>query len=204
MATKKPKSAGKGKTKSKSNPIQDAEESLALGEKLAKSQAEVSVYQQELEMQNDLIARIKSQNAMQKRRILELEELLERKTIERIEVEADLKAQIKRLKADMVEHVASLEAELKEVREQFGRSTQANETAIKELTKSLNEKEMLIEDQNANAMYLSSEFEAMLNDTLSKITTKLGDVSSKWEDMPLNQLNQSRLNDFNLTRLALE
>ncbi|KXS17637.1 hypothetical protein M427DRAFT_30421 [Gonapodya prolifera JEL478] len=203
MSAKKPKTA-KSKPKAKTASSEDAEEKLVLGEKLAKVQAEAAVLQQELEIQRDLVVRLRSQATTQKQRIQELEELVERRTVERIEVENDMKAQINRLKSEMVQKVTLLQTELENTQAQFARTNQANESTIRDLNKNLNEKEILIDDQNAKMMFLSSEFEAMLNETLSKITEKLGVVNQQWDDVQLSQLNQGRLSDFNLTRLALE
>jgi hypothetical protein len=74
-------------------------------------------------------------------------------------------------------------------------------------------KEATIEDLQMKIAYMTSEFENMLNvrfrltqETLNKIIKKLEIASQKWKDndqITLSEANTRRLEDFQLTRLAL-
>lgn len=67
-------------------------------------------------------------------------------------------------------------------------------------------KEATIEEQNLKMTYMTSSFEDMLSETLNKITKKLEDASQRWKEddqIHLSEGNIKRLEDFQLTRLAL-
>ena len=65
------------------------------------------------------------------------------------------------------------------------------------------EKDLIIEEQNVKMSYMSTEFEQMLNDTLSKMTKKLETVSLKWketEGVKMSDSSQKKLADFQIMR----
>jgi hypothetical protein len=67
-------------------------------------------------------------------------------------------------------------------------------------------KEASIEEQNLKMAYMTSSFENMLSETLNKITKKLEGASQRWKEndqIQLSEGNIKRLEDFQLTRLAL-
>lgn len=80
---------------------------------------------------------------------------------------------------------------------------QALENSNKTSDQKIAEKDLIIEDQTVKMSYMSTEFEQMLNDTLSKMTKKLETVSLKWketEGVKMSDSSQKKLADFQIMR----
>ncbi|KAI9206019.1 uncharacterized protein BJ171DRAFT_612460 [Polychytrium aggregatum] len=203
---KKPGSAGKGKKKAVKNAVGDGNGELDVGEKLTKAGVEIDVLIRDLEFKTDLNSRLQSQLTVQKQSMMDMEEQLETRSKDRLELSADMSRQYKCMQSEMASKINQLENQVAELRTKLAATQNAAQEAAKEHARAIEEKDLIIEDQNAKMAYMSSEFEAMLNDTLSKMTKKLEVVSQQWKEndnIHLSETSQRRLADFKLTRLAL-
>ncbi|TPX44800.1 hypothetical protein SeMB42_g04203 [Synchytrium endobioticum] len=160
----------------------------------------------ELEIKNATTAQLKTELADAKRQIASLEEQLELKAQDRVDLISDMSRTFRSMQKQKDTTIHTLEAQVVELKTKldllqitFTESLKKNEAAIFE-------KDTVIEDQNAKMGYMSAQFEAMLNETLNKITKKLEVVSARWQEgdnVHLSDVNQRRLADFHLTRLNL-
>ena len=70
----------------------------------------------------------------------------------------------------------------------------------------INDKDVLIEEQNLKMTYMTNEFESMLNETLGRMSKKLELASQRWKDndtMVISEANLKRLDDFQVTRINM-
>ncbi|KAI8906642.1 hypothetical protein DFJ77DRAFT_196396 [Powellomyces hirtus] len=200
---KKPGSAGKKKAKSK-EPV--SLESLDLTEKLLKSSTEVDVLHRELAFQTSTSAVLRLQMEEQKARIAQLEEQLERKSKDRLDLTSDMGRQYKSMQAEMAVKIGGLEMQVVELTNRLNATNLALQECGRERNAIVAEKDAALEDQQVKMSYMSAEFESMLNETLAKMAKKLETVSQRWKEsdnIHLSDVNQRRLADFHLTRLTL-
>ncbi|KAJ3047998.1 hypothetical protein HK097_010972 [Rhizophlyctis rosea] len=202
---KKPGSAGSGKKK-KAATKELTQDQLDATEKLVQAQAEIDTLLRELELRNDLNARLKLHIAEQKARILALEEQLDHRSQDRLELTSDMSRQYKTMQSEMLSRINMLEGQVTELKVKLARTETTMQKAAEDHTRVISEKDLIIEDQNVRMTYMSNEFESMLNETLAKMSKKLETVSLKWKEsdnVHLSDVNQRRLADFHLTRLTL-
>jgi len=130
----------------------------------------------------------------------ELKQELANSTIDRYSITADMNKQYRQLQNNMITKIKTLEAKVCELQNQLNVAKLALQESAKEHARIIAEKDSLIEDQNVKMSYLSSEFETMLNETVTRMTNKLEFVTSKWkDDIHLSEINQRRLADFHIT-----
>ncbi|KAJ3044527.1 hypothetical protein HDV00_001954 [Rhizophlyctis rosea] len=202
---KKPGSAGSGKKK-KAATKEVSQEQLDATEKLVQANTEIDTLLRELELRNDLNARLKVHVADQKARILALEEQLDNRSQDRLELTSDMSRQYKTMQSEMMSRINMLEAQVVDLKTKLARTETAMAKQAEDNARILTEKDITIEDQNVRMTYMSNEFESMLNETLAKMSKKLETVSQKWKEsdnVHLSDVNQRRLADFHLTRLTL-
>ncbi|KAJ3296244.1 hypothetical protein HK104_001809 [Borealophlyctis nickersoniae] len=202
---KKPGSAGSKKKKAAAG-ADKSQESLETAETLVKAQTEIDTLLRELELQRDLNARLKTQVSEQKIKIDTMEEQLEHRSQDRLDLTSDMSRQYKTMQAEMISRINGLESQVTDLKSKLEKTQLAMQKATEEHNRIVSEKDVVIEDQNVKMAYMSAEFESMLNDTLAKMTKKLESVSQKWKEndnIRLSDVNQRRLADFHLTRLTL-
>lgn len=180
---------------------------------LLKSTLEVANLQRELEVKNEIIIRGKKQIEDQKFAINGLEDMLELKNKDRIDLITDMSRQFKQMQTQLLEKVSMLEVYLKEARIAVVTGTTENIEAQKNLAALEIAKDFIIDEQKMKMDYMTSEFETMLRETLSKMSKKVELVTGynslteeKWKNknnIQISEANLRRLEDFNLTRLAL-
>ncbi|KAG4103278.1 hypothetical protein H8356DRAFT_982090 [Neocallimastix lanati (nom. inval.)] len=130
----------------------------------------------------------------------ELKQELANNTIDRYSITSDMNKQYRQLQNDMITKIKLLETKVCELQNQLNVAKLALQESAKEHARIIAEKDSLIEDQNVKMTYLSSEFETMLNETVSRMTNKLEIVTRKWkDDIHLSEINQRRLADFHIT-----
>ncbi|KAJ3019077.1 hypothetical protein HKX48_002383 [Thoreauomyces humboldtii] len=201
---KKPGSAGAKKKGKSKEPV--SLESLETAEKLVKASGELDTLSRELGHQSSLHARTRQAMEDQKARIVELEEQLERKAKDRLDLTSDMGRQYKSMQAEMAVKIVSLENQVAELTSKLAATQNALLDAARERDHIVAEKDTALEDQQVKMSYMSAEFESMLNETLAKMAKKLENVSQRWKEsdnIHLSDVNQRRLADFHLTRLTL-
>ncbi|KAI8819745.1 uncharacterized protein EV422DRAFT_588548 [Fimicolochytrium jonesii] len=201
---KKPASASGAKKKSKSKEV--VGQDLELQEKLVKAAAENDALTRELAHQSSLSHRLQLTIEAQRARILELEDVVERKGKDRMDLSTDMGRQYKAMQSEMCAKVAGLEGVVAELGGRLAASQAALAESLRERAQIVAEKETALEDQHQKMSYMSNEFESMLNETLGKMHKKLETVSQRWKEsdnIHLSDVNQRRLADFHLTRLTL-
>ncbi|KND02179.1 uncharacterized protein SPPG_02668 [Spizellomyces punctatus DAOM BR117] len=203
---KKPGTAGvKKKTKEKGSSDKQ-QESFDVTEKLVKANVEIDALVRELALQTDLNSRLKMQMDQQKARIAHLEDQLEKKSKDRLDLTSDMGRQYKSMQAEMSSRIVTLESQVADLNTKLTAAQTALQDAARDHERVLAAKETAIEDQQVKMSYMSAEFESMLNETLAKMAKKLESVSQRWKEsdnIHLSDVNQRRLADFHLTRLTL-
>ncbi|KAI9365497.1 hypothetical protein DFJ73DRAFT_808007 [Zopfochytrium polystomum] len=197
MGPKKPGSAKKKNANGKAGAAGSSAAEQEAVEKLAKSGVEIDILQRELDHSNSLAERLKFRNYDQKSLVL--------KSMDRIDVTSDMTRQYKTMQAEMTVRIQSLEAQVAELKTKLSMTQKAAQDAALEYQKVIEQKDEIIEEQNIKMGYMSSEFENMLNETLSKMSRKLDAVSQRWKEndtMHLSESNSRRLADFHLSRLT--
>ncbi|TPX70056.1 hypothetical protein SpCBS45565_g02025 [Spizellomyces sp. 'palustris'] len=224
---KKPGTTGvKRKTKEKGSSDKQ-QESFDVAEKLVKANVEIDALVRELALQTDLNSRLKMQMDQQKARIANLEDQLEKKSKDRLDLTSDMGRQYKSMQAEMSSRIVTLESQVADLNTKLTAAQTALQDAARDHERVLAGKETAIEDQQVKMSYMSAEFESMLNvhiafyavemvqdnsllsflqETLAKMAKKLESVSQRWKEsdnIHLSDVNQRRLADFHLTRLTL-
>ncbi|KAJ3106187.1 hypothetical protein HK100_003764, partial [Physocladia obscura] len=178
---------------------------LDVTEKLAKSTLEIDILLKELQHHNAINYRLKSANGAARSTIETLTHELEEKRADRIEITADMARQFKSMQSEMTARINGLEAQVEDLKERLAASQTVNQESTKEYLRIIAIKDEVIEEQNVKMSYMSAEFEAMLNDTLGKMSKKLDAVSQRWKEndnMQISDGNARKLADFNLSRLV--
>ncbi|KAI9008267.1 hypothetical protein BC832DRAFT_553576 [Gaertneriomyces semiglobifer] len=200
----KKKLVSAGKKKSKDASV--SQEALEASEQLVQANGEVETLSRELAIQGDLNDRLKQQIERQRVRITDLEERLERKFKDGLDLASDMGRQYKSMQADMASRIGALEQQVLDLNTKLEAAHATIKDMAKEHERATMEKDTMIEDQQVKMSYMSTEFETMLNETLAKMAKKLESVSQRWKDsdnIHLSDVNQRRLADFHLTRLTL-
>ncbi|KAI9099923.1 hypothetical protein DFS34DRAFT_616481 [Phlyctochytrium arcticum] len=202
---KKPGSAGK-KKKGKEKSSGESVENLEVADKLAKALGEIDTLTRELALQTALNGRMKLQLDQQKANTNELQELLERKSRDRMDLTSDMGRQYKSMQSEMAARIETLETQVADLTSNLAIAHTALQDSNRDNERILAERDTTIEDQQVKMSYMSAEFESMLNETLAKMAKKLETVSNRWKEsdnIHLSDVNQRRLADFHLTRLTL-
>ncbi|TPX38219.1 hypothetical protein SmJEL517_g00209 [Synchytrium microbalum] len=183
-----------------------ANDPLSDKDQLAKALQDVELLTKELEIRNATNATLKADLSDSKKRIVSLEEQVELKNQDRIDLSSDMSRAFRNMQQQKDEQIKSLESQVSELLSKLETLQKTYNEMMKKHETSTFEKETTIEDQNAKMSYMSAQFEAMLNETLGKITKKLEVVSARWQEgdsVHLSDVNARRLADFHLTRLNL-
>ncbi|KAI8816182.1 uncharacterized protein EV422DRAFT_623684 [Fimicolochytrium jonesii] len=194
--TKKPASASGAKKKSKSKEV--VGQDLELQEKFVKAAAENEALTRELAHQSSLSHRLQLTIESQGARITDLEDVVERKGKDQMDLSTDMGRQYKVMQREMCAKVAGVAGD--------SACQAALAESLRERAQIVAEKEAVLEDQHQKMSYMSNKFESMLNETLGKMHKKLETVSQRWKEsdnIHLSDVNQRRLADFHLTRLML-
>nr|KAJ3422378.1 hypothetical protein HK105_008372 [Polyrhizophydium stewartii] len=212
------KKSAKKKADAKAAPENEETIEMGLEDKLLKAHLEISSLQHELgkhtavvalgqqQMKNDLNARLRGQLQEQRQRIEQLEEMLDIKTQDRIELTLDMSRQYKTMQSEMISKVNALEKQVLDLKTKLAQVQTAYGEARRLHENILTEKDALLEEQNMKMTYMTNEFETMLNETLGRMSRKLEIASQRWKDndqVALSETNVKRLEDFQLTRIAL-
>ncbi|OAJ41862.1 hypothetical protein BDEG_25398 [Batrachochytrium dendrobatidis JEL423] len=114
-------------------------------------------------MKNDLNVRLRQQLTEHKQKINGLENLLEMRTQDRLELSSDMSRQYKTMQSEMMTKIESLEKKVLDLKSKlaYTQHTYSEEKRIYEAT--MMDKDALIEEQNMKMTYMTNEFEAMLN-----------------------------------------
>ncbi|KAI8911561.1 hypothetical protein EDD86DRAFT_188568, partial [Gorgonomyces haynaldii] len=179
---------------------------LVLQDKLNKAQMEVDALKRELELKNEMLARTRNNMSLQKDRITELEQLIELQTKDRLDLTSDMSRQYKTMQAELIAKVNILQRENLDLKTRLTHLQTQHVDEIQQLEEMQSQKETIIEEQNLKMAYMTSEFEGMLSETLSKMTKKIELVTQRWKEtdqVVISDSNMRRLEDFNLTRIAL-
>ncbi|KAJ3327223.1 hypothetical protein HDU76_012189, partial [Blyttiomyces sp. JEL0837] len=112
---------------------------------------------------HELNMRLKSKNMDQKSKIETLEEQLDYKSLDRLEITADMSRQYKSMQAEMSARINSLEAQVADLKQKLAACQTASQEASKEYQRIIANKDEIIEEQNVKMSYMSAEFETMLN-----------------------------------------
>ncbi|EGF80763.1 hypothetical protein BATDEDRAFT_88422 [Batrachochytrium dendrobatidis JAM81] len=202
-----PKKSGSAKKKTEKSAPELADTiEMSLEDQLLKANLEMKSLQYEIEMKNDLNVRLRQQLTEHKQKINGLENLLEMRTQDRLELSSDMSRQYKTMQSEMMTKIESLEKKVLDLKSKlaYTQHTYSEEKRIYEAT--MMDKDALIEEQNMKMTYMTNEFEAMLNETLGRMTKKLEMASQRWKDndhITLSDANAKRLEDFQLSRIAL-
>ncbi|KAH6573015.1 hypothetical protein BASA61_009749 [Batrachochytrium salamandrivorans] len=206
MPPKKKPAYGKKKTAAKATADLGDSTEMSLEDKLLKAYLEIDSLQHELEMKNDLNIRLRQQLAEHRQHIHTLDDQLEIRTQDRLELTSDMSRQYKSMQAEMVYKVNTLENTVAGLKSKL---VQAQSTCSEEKQAfdiAMSEKCAIIEEQSIKMTYMTNEFETMLNETLGRMAKKLELASQRWKDhdqITLSDANAKRLEDFQLTRIAL-
>ncbi|KAI8929366.1 hypothetical protein BC831DRAFT_444162 [Entophlyctis helioformis] len=179
---------------------------MALEDKLLKANLEIDALQRELEMKNDLNARLRQQTNEYRSRVEMLEDQLDIKNQDRLELTSDMSRQYKTMQSEMIAKVNALEKTVLDLKTKLAQIQSAYAEAARLHENVTTEKDALIEEQNMKMTYMTNEFETMLNETLARMSKKLEIASQRWKDndqVTLSETNVKRLEDFQLTRIAL-
>jgi enoyl reductase-like protein len=179
---------------------------LGVADKLLKSQLEIESLQRELELKNEINARLRGQIHSQSMELKELRTDQELKRQDRLDITSDMARQYKTMQSELISEISRLENNNAELSSRLSQIQQSFQEAKRDYDQNLHEKDSLIEELNMKMAYMTSEFENMLSETLLKITKKLELASNKWKEtdhVSLSENNMKRLEEFQLTRLAL-
>ncbi|KAJ3171624.1 hypothetical protein HDU88_007704 [Geranomyces variabilis] len=201
---KKPGSAGAKKKAKSKEPV--SLEALETAEKLQKSSTELETLVRELAHQTSQNAALRAFMEEQKTRQTLLEEQLERRAKDRLDLTADMARQYKSMQAEMAVKIGVLENQVTDLNAKLNAASAALIECGRERNAIMNEKNAALDDQQVKMSYMSAEFESMLNETLAKMSKKLETVSNRWKEtdaINLSDVNQRRLGDFHLTRVTL-
>lgn len=205
MPPKKKPGSGKKKGKGKGDdPALPASEQEGV-DKLIKAGTEIEILQKELDHSNDLTYRLKHKSLSQRQAIDNLSDQLHLKSLDRIDITSDMTRQYKSMQAEMTAKIENLENLVAELKTKLANSQQSSQDAAMEYQRIIKQKDETIDEQKLKMIYMSNEFESMLNETLSKMSRKLEAVSQRWKEndsMHLSENNQRRLADFHLNRLT--
>ncbi|KAI8592426.1 hypothetical protein BDZ88DRAFT_494390 [Geranomyces variabilis] len=201
---KKPGSAGGSKKGKGKEPA--SLEALEIAEKLVKTTTEVETLMRELAFQTSQNNALRAAMEEQRGRLTQLADQLERKAKDRQELTSDMARQYKSMQAEMAVKIGTLESQVGDLTDRLNATNAALAECGRERGAIVSEKNAALEDQQVKMSYMSSQFESMLSDTLSKMHRKLETVSNRWKEndsINLSDVNQRRLADFHLTRLTL-
>eukprot|EP00842_Homolaphlyctis_polyrhiza_P001781 jgi/Hompol1/2603/HPOL_002976-RA len=126
--------------------------------------------------------------------------------IESLQHELDMSRQYKTMQSEMIAKINVLEKQLVDFKTKLTQIQSAYGEAKRLHENTITEKDALIEEQNMKMTYMTNEFENMLNETLGRMSKKLELASQRWKDndqVSLSETNAKRLEDFQLTRIAL-
>ncbi|ORX57703.1 hypothetical protein BCR36DRAFT_402139 [Piromyces finnis] len=193
--TKKKKGSKKKKSLKQKSP-----EELDCFEQLTKANVTNKTLLLELGDKKNQNVKLIDKCKLQDAEMNELKQQLINNDIDKYSITSDMNKQYRQLQNDMILKIKMLEAKVCELQNQLNITKLALQESAKEHARIIAEKDSLIEDQNVKMTYLSSEFETMLNETVTRMTNKLEIVTSKWkDDIHLSEINQRRLADFHIT-----
>ncbi|ORX77290.1 hypothetical protein BCR32DRAFT_295710 [Anaeromyces robustus] len=194
-STKKKKGLKKKKATKQKSP-----EELDCYDKLTKANVTNNNLLHELDDKINKNTRLIEKCKLQNDEMNELKQELANSTSDRYSITSDMNKQYRQLQNNMITKIKVLEAKVCELQNQLNVAKLALQESAKEHARIIAEKDSLIEDQNVKMTYLSSEFETMLNETVTRMTNKLEIVTNKWkDDIHLSEINQRRLADFHIT-----
>ena len=187
-----PKSAKKKTTSKTAQPIST---DLTATDQVTLLTQKCSIYERELHFSRDIITRLKEAQIKTKQQVDEINENARIKEIERIQLISDMSRQFKTMQSFMIEKQNILENEVVELKNSLNIEISRRENQEREYSIMIRDKEVQLEDNMVKMSYMSNEFEQMLNDTLSKITRRIENVS---------EASQKRLNDFQVSKILLK
>lgn len=183
--------------------LEKSADGLTAVEKLVKANLEIESLQMQIEHQASINARLKAETGEQRKKLDEMDTILENRNYDRIELTSDMSRQYKSMQTELQLKITHLESQVTELKTKLGTIQVSASDSAKELSRIIEEKERIIDEQNTKMTYMSAEFENMMNETLAKMAKKLEIVNQKWkDDIQLSDINQRRLADFNI-RVAI-
>ncbi|KAJ3355359.1 hypothetical protein HDU91_005678 [Kappamyces sp. JEL0680] len=169
------------------------------------------------EVKNEINARLRQQVYEHKQKIQHLETQAELRAQDRLDLTSDMARQFKTMQAELISEVNRLENITFELQTKLTGLQTVYADEKKRHAETVSDKDATIEELNMKMSYMTSEFETMLAETLSKITKKLEIVSTRYlvslltaplgrwkenDQISLSEQNARRLDDFQLTRLV--
>jgi chromosome segregation ATPase len=136
---------------------------LGANDKLLKAQFEVDLLQRELELKNEINARLRGQIHAQNLELDHLRSELELKREDRLDITSDMARQYKTMQSELISEINRLENNNAEISSRLSQVQNAFQESKREYEVHLRDKDTTIKELNSRITYMTNEFENMLS-----------------------------------------
>jgi chromosome segregation ATPase len=128
-----------------------------------KAQLEIESLQRELELKNEINARLRGQIHLLNQKMNHMQMELDMKSQDRLDITSDMSRQFKTMQTELISEINRLENNNAELQSKLTQIQHAFQESKKDYEQHLHEKDTTIEELNIKMSYMTSEFENMLS-----------------------------------------
>ncbi|NWH42667.1 CC153 protein, partial [Fregata magnificens] len=199
-----PKSKGKGRKGVKQQQKRNIAESQA-EKKYRKAALEVDMPKEHLVPWRDMTWQAKTNNEVLKRRLWDLEKVLEQAREDKRDIHEEMTRRYQELQKQTAAHSQRLEAKVKSLQEQLATKPRESQQTQEAATQALAERDRTIAQLQGRLNAMEREYEMIFHRSLDLVLAKMAEASQHWEEvgMTIAVEHKERLQEFSLSPLEI-